>query len=395
MPNLTKPFLKERNLQYSLAILWLVLQGYLIWRYGVRFMGDSEAYITYGRNIAEHFYFADNYQLKYVGYPIFLAILFKLGFGLKGVIVCQTLISGLAAVVLYKTTRMLAGNYMAPALATLLFIGWYDLQFYNGFILTESLYISLLIFAFYLLVKFQSVRQSLWVLPVLLYISLMRPNGFIALIAYFAYLFTVTFTSIRSTKYKTALALLITIVPVAAILLVDRYLLQQFTIVETYNEGKLIFMYDGLLVHSDKPIVMPPADASPLTKMFLFVKENTSYFLRMSFYRFLLFWGNVKPFYSMLHNAVIVLVIYPLYFFTIKAMAATKRMPVPLTVFVAFLLLLQCFITTVTSEDWNGRFLMSLIAFVFIFGSTGLSWQLEKWRAKYKTTSKASVPAAP
>ncbi|MBC5994802.1 hypothetical protein [Pontibacter cellulosilyticus] len=389
------PLPKERHLQYGLAILWLALQSFFIFRYGVRVMGDSEAYVTYGRNIAEHFYFADNYQLKYVGYPIFLAVIFKLGFGLKGVIICQTLISGLAAVALYKTTHRLAGNYIAPVLATLLFIGWYDLQFYNGFILTESLYISSLIFAFHLLAKSRSIRQSVWVVPVLFYIALIRPNGFIAFVAYFAYLFTIAFTSIRSTKYKTVLALLVTLIPLAAILVVDRYLLQQFTIVETYQKGQLIFWYDGLLVHSDKPIVMPPADASPLAKMLLFIKENTSYFLRMSLYRFLLFWGNVKPFYSVLHNAVIVLVLYPLYFFSVKAMVATKRMPLPLSMFVAFLLLQQCFITTVTSEDWNGRFLMSLIAFVFMYGSIGISWQLEKWWPKYKPSAKAAVPAAP
>ncbi len=393
MLDINTPFLKERNLQYALTILWVILQAFFFLRYGVRYMGDSDAYISYGHNIAEQFYFADNYQLKYVGYPIFLALIFKLGLGVNGVVICQTLISGLAAIALYRTTRKLAGNYMAPVLATLLFICWYDLQFYNNFILTESLYISLLIFAFYLLVRAKCLKELLIVLPVILYIALMRPNGFIALIAYFAYLFTIAFLNTQSVKYKAALVLLVSVVPMLAILLVDKYLLQSFTIVETYQEGKLIFMYDGLLVHPDRPIVMPPAYATPLTKIILFIQENTSYFLRMTLYRFLLFWGNIKPFYSLWHNAIIIAVLYPLYFYTLKAMVTTKRIPLPLTIYVAFLLLQQCFITSVTSEDWNGRFLMSLVAFVFMFGSIGLSWQLEKWWLKYKPATKTAVQA--
>ncbi|WP_242929515.1 hypothetical protein [Pontibacter vulgaris] len=381
--NTASNLLQKKNLPLALAILWLVLQTFFIWKHGVRVMGDTEDYITYARNITDNFYFANNYQLKYVGYPVFLAILYKLGFNLKGVIICQTLLSGLAAIALYKTTKQLAGNSIAPILATLLFIGWYDLQFYNGFILTESLYISLLVFAFYVLVRARTVRQSLWVLPLLFYIALIRPNGFIALVAYFGYLFTIAYTSAPGIKYKTALIILVTAVPVAAVVVVDQYLLQSFSIVETYQQGKLIFMYDGLIVHTDKPVLMPPADASPLTKLILFIQENASYFFRMSAYRFLLFWGNMKPFYSLLHNAVIAAVIYPLYFFTSKAMM-NKRIPLPLSVYAALLLWQQAFITTVTSEDWNGRFLMSVIWLVFIFGATELSWQAEKWRLKRK-----------
>jgi hypothetical protein len=374
-------FLSERAIIAGLALLWLCIQAVLYLRYGVREMGDTEAYITYARNIAERFHFERNYQIKYIGYPLFMAFLFKLGLGLKGVVVSQMLLSGAATVALYNTTKRLAGNYLAPALCTLLFLGWYEVQMYNGFILTESLYISLLIFAFYLLVRAKSIRQSLWVVPVLLYIAIVRPNGFIAPVAYFGYLFTLYFYSLSSKRARIALLLAVLLVPLAAIVVVDQYLLTSFTIVETYEKGHLIFMYEDLVVQPEGPVLMPPAEASPLVKIIYFIQHNTAYFIRMAGMRFLLFWGNVKPFYSLLHNLMIVAVLYPLYFFTVKAIAS-KKIPLPLSVFVVLLLLQQCFITTMTSEDWNGRFLMSLIAFVFMFGSIGLSWQLEKWRRK-------------
>lgn len=96
--------------------------------------------------------------------------------------------------------------------------------------------------------------------------------------------------------------------------------------------------------------------------------------------RFILFWGNVKPFFSLTHNLIIAIVLYPLYFFTAKVLLFGKIL-LPLRIYIFLLLGQQAFITTMTSEDWNGRFLMSVIAFVFMFGAVGLSWQIIKfWR---------------
>ncbi|MDX5347113.1 MAG: hypothetical protein LPJ89_09630, partial [Hymenobacteraceae bacterium] len=150
-----------------------------------------------------------------------------------------------------------------------------------------------------------------------------------------------------------------------------------FTIVETYKKGQVIFMYDDLIVEPDKPVVMPPADASPLEKLYLFIRYNTSYFFRMAGLRFLLFWGHVKPYYSLFHNLIIAAVFYPLYFFTAKTMLSSKIRP-EVAVFAAMVLAQQAFITTMTSEDWTGRFLISVIPLVFVLGSVGLSRLLLK-----------------
>ncbi|WP_147294240.1 hypothetical protein [Pontibacter diazotrophicus] len=374
----------EKSIQVALVALWTVLHAVLFWKYGVRTTDDSREYLTYAHAIADEFHFANNYYIKYLGYPLFLALMFKLGLSLKGVIIVQTLLSGIATIFFYRTTKLLAGNTLAPALATFVLIIWYDLQLFHAFIMTESLYISLLIFAFYLIVKADSVRQSLWAVPVLLYVALVRPNGFIAVVAYAAYLITIAYLAAPTKLARRLLLLGVVIVPLAAILVVDQYLLQSFTVVETYEKGEVIYLYKGLLVHSDKPIIMPPADASPLTKLYLFVRDNTSYFFRMSALRFLLFWGNVKPFFSVFHNTMIALLLYPMYLF--GAIALLKdRIPLPVRVFGVLLVLQQAFITTITSENETGRFLMSVVFIVFAFGATGISWQLEKWKTRLES----------
>ena len=384
----------EKRFIIALTLLWLALHVALYFIHGVRTTGDTKQYLNYAAHILENGELANNYYLKYAGYPIFLSILFKLGFSLKGVIICQTLLSGVATVYFYKATRKLAGNPIAPILATFILIAWYDLQLLHAFIMTESLYISLLMMGFYLLVRAKNVSQSGWALLALIGVALVRPNGFIAVVAYLGYLIVLAYQKATTKKAKATLLALVVIVPLAAVLVVDQYLLTGFLIVETYEKGELIYMYRDWLVHPDKPIVMPPVDASPLTKMYLFVRDNTSYFVRMSAWRFLLFWGNFKPFFSTAHNLGIAVVLYPMYVFTAIVMLR-NRIPASVRVFVALVLLQQAFITTVTSEDWMGRFLMSVVAFVFMFGSIGLSWQLEKWQEKYKPAPKAAVPAAP
>lgn len=384
----------ETRVQVTLAILWTLLHTVLFFKYGVRTTDDSREYLSYAQSIADSFYFANNYYMKYLGYPLFLALLFKLSIGLKGVIIVQTLLSGIATVFFYRTTKLLAGNALAAALATFVLIIWYDLQLFHAFIMTESLYISLLMYGFYLIVKADSVRRSLWALPVLLYVALVRPNGFIAVVAYMAYIVAIVYQTTPTVKAKRLLLLAIVIIPTIAILVVDQYLLQSAAVVETYEKGEVIYLYKGLLVHSDKPIIMPPADASPLTKLYLFVRDNTSYFFRMSALRFLLFWGNVKPFFSLFHNTMIALILYPMYFFAAKALLK-NYISLPVRVFGVLLVLQQAFITTITSENETGRFLMSVVFIVFAFGATGISWQLAKWKNQGRGLVTPLPPTAP
>lgn len=219
-------------------MLWLLLHTVLFWKYGVRTTDDTQEYLAYAHPFAEKFYFANSYYAKYPGYSLFLAFMFKLGLGLKGVIMVQTLLSGVASVFFYRTVKLLAGNALAPALATFVLIIWYDLQPFHAFIMTESLYVSLLMYAFYLLVKANSVKQSLLAIPVLLYVALVRPNGFIAVVAYMAYLITIAYLAAPTSKARRALLLAIIIVPLLAVIVVDQYLLQSFTVVETYEKGR-------------------------------------------------------------------------------------------------------------------------------------------------------------
>ncbi|MDX5395274.1 MAG: hypothetical protein LPK21_03660, partial [Hymenobacteraceae bacterium] len=79
----------ESLLKLLLFFLWLILQSYWFLKHGVRVMGDTPNYLAYAQNIADRFYFENNYYIKYFGYPLYLAFLMKAGLSLKGIVVVQ------------------------------------------------------------------------------------------------------------------------------------------------------------------------------------------------------------------------------------------------------------------------------------------------------------------
>ncbi len=108
----------ERRAQLVLILLWLVLHVVLFAIHGVRLNdADTQQYLKYANGIAQDFHFANDYYLKYVGYPLFLALIFKLGLGLTGVAVVQTVFSGVATI-LFNNMRLNGRKHLLDYTAT-------------------------------------------------------------------------------------------------------------------------------------------------------------------------------------------------------------------------------------------------------------------------------------
>jgi hypothetical protein len=85
-----------------------------------------------------------------------------------------------------------------------------------------------------------------------------------------------------------------------------------------------------------------------------------------------LFFGHVKPYFSLLHNAYIAIVLYPLYFFAYRA-CRSVRFNRSALVFLLSFVGVQGATVMVTTENWDGRFLMPALPFIFILSAFGIS----------------------
>ena len=357
-----------------LAGLWVLIQlVYLRQFHGPHFANDSARYLQYAAAIADRGYFAPGHNLRYVLYPLFQSLWLGLGLGWWGIVAGQMAVSALATRAVYMGTRRLAGGRPeAAALATLLFIAWPDIQRFNVFLLTESLFISLVALSFgaFARVRLGRGRDWAWLVVVLTLTALARPNGFlVGLAAGLAGLDALRRGRDRR-PWRAALLLLALLAPLLWQAL--NHQLETYYLMDTYQRGELIFRYQLWAVHQAAPLNMPPPGTGPAARVLYFGVHNPVYLGRLMVGKLFVFLSYLKPHYSLLHRVVGVLVLWPGY---VLAALAARRGTIwrPARVFLAAVFLLQTAVITLTVDDWDVRFLAPVLPVVFVLAALELA----------------------
>ncbi|MCC3153606.1 glycosyltransferase family 39 protein [Hymenobacter sp. BT770] len=381
-----------------LAGLWVLVQlVYLRQHHGPHFANDSARYLEYAHDIAERGYFAPGHNLRYVLYPLFQSIWLWLGLGWWGIVAGQMAVSALATRAIYQGTRRLAGGRRAAAaLATLLFITWPDIQQFNVFLLTESLFISLVALSFgaFSRVRHGQSQDWAWLIIVLALTALARPNGFmVGLAAGLAGLDVLRRRRDRR-PWRAALLLLVLLSPLLWQAL--NHQLATYYLMDTYQRGELIFRYQLWAVHQAQPLQMPPPGTGPVARVLYFGVHNPLYLGRLMVGKLFIFISYLKPHYSLAHRVVGVLVLWPAYWL---AALATRRGAIwrPARVFLAAVFLLQTAIIMLTVDDWDVRFLAPVLSVVFVLAALELTarWRLPAPALSPKSRTVRATPPTP
>ncbi|MGI4863951.1 MAG: hypothetical protein ACRYFZ_08505 [Janthinobacterium lividum] len=375
--------------------LWLLVQaGFLLKFHGPHVANDSQLYLHYAANVAAHGHYQFEHQpparelspelpnpdtfeyehvQRYIVYAWFQSFWLRLGAGLWGIVLAQIAVSGLAAAALYDGVRRLAhGRWEAGALAALFFILWPDIQQFNCYLLTESLFISLSVLAFAAFVRVRRGGWLAWVglLAVLLLAAFTRPNGFVltgaALLA-----------GLENLRQRPGRRLfwvvvggLVLAVPLALVVL--NYQLKSYFIVETYQRGELIFGNQTWVVRPATPLAMPPPGTGQVLRILYFAAHNPWFLLRLMAGKLFVFVSGLKPHYSLAHRLAYVLVLWPLYWLAARG---TQRAGVwkLSRIFLLAVPLLQALIVMLTVDDWDVRFQAPVLPFVFALAALQLT----------------------
>ena len=365
----------------ALAGLWGLVQLLLLWQYhGPRFANDSARYLLYAAGIAERGYFEPGHNLRYVLYPLFQSLWLRLGLGWWGIVGGQMLVSAAATSAIYRGTRRLAeGQWGAPALAALLFIAWPDIQRFNVFLLTESLFISLVALSFGAFTRVRHGQRQDWarLLLLLTLTALARPNGFMVALAAGLAGLDVLRRQRNRRAWRAALLGLVLLAP--ALWAALNHQLATYYLMDTYQRGELIFRYQLWAVHQAQPLDMPPPGTGPAARVLYFGVHNPTYLARLMLGKLFVFISYLKPHYSLAHRLTGVLVLWPAY---VLAAIATRQRRVwrPARVFLAAVLLLQTAIIMLTVDDWDVRFLAPVLPVVFVLAALELTARLrQRW----------------
>jgi hypothetical protein len=355
-------------------LVWAVLQYILFQRHGLAVPPDATfRYIPHAQKMVVG-YLDLGYDIRYVGYTSLIAATFKLNLSLVYLVYFQVLLSFVAVILMYKTAHALTANHFCAFVAALLLASSQDIQQWNYYILTESVFTTALIACFYWLVCSRG-KTRLFLIPLVLYTCSVRPNGFMIVAAIFVYYFFSLYQSVGKTN-KRNLELGI-IVGGALLLLVANQLLSPFTIVETYARGEIIYGSSTYKITPPQDLQMPPQTALALQKIVLFFWENPAFALKQFFAKGLYFLAFIKPYFSPLHIALIALTVYPSYILATQAFVRPSTKPYALALLTV--IGLETFIVMSTSEDWDCRFIVPILPFVFLLAALGLQNILERF----------------
>jgi len=385
LPTLHKKITSQRLLKKAMLLLenspfrvllvvWLLVQYLLYQHYGIKIVYDSHRYFNYVDSLAAggNYWYTDSGKF-YASYTFLLALMLHLAkLPVACIILLQVLVSGVAAVYLYKITSILSKNKTAPALAALLFIIWPDLQFWNLYIHTESLYISLSVFILFLTLVARRPHHYLVLAGLLTVICFLRPNGIFLVIAVGIALFYQRGFALRLKRMRVNAFVWL---PVLFILLcAGIFFLEVFSPLAYYRAGQFIQGYKGNAVAVGLPSSTAVSQPVALQLLAILLEQPTT-FLKLVAGRFFFFWTQVRPYYSALHNVVILLFFLPVYYYAISCICRIKHCP--FLAFVLTLAALHTLMVTVIAVDWDNRFVAPLLPFIFVLAAMGMQavWQ--------------------
>nr|WKN37922.1 glycosyltransferase family 39 protein [Tunicatimonas sp. TK19036] len=381
-----------------IVVVWAIINGGLFFHYGIKVVNDSPRYLNYAQKITDGAGWYEPHNVWYLGYVIFIVVVKSLFHTNGAVILFQVLAHGLAAVALYLASQRLFATRGAALISALFFLTWIEVSAWNFYLLAESWYVSLVCFLLYALVSFDgSFQKSLLTSVLVLGVFMTKPTGIAALPAYGVFLFA--FYKAHLLRWKPLFySLVILMVPLFIELL--NAMLSTFVLVENYATGEVVYGMSGVQGYAGKEqlllpaqdLEIPPADLAPVSRWLLFVISNPGYFARLSMTKAWYYLAHIRPYYSVAHNAFIILTLYPLY--VLAAIAGLRRKENrPFQMFAITFAAVHVMAIMVTTVDWDGRFLMPLLPLVFLFGGVGV-WNTIKpyWRAYKVHRESPSTP---
>ena len=373
----------------------LVQLAFLLRKFhGPHFANDSARYLDYAADIAERGYFEPGHNLRYVLYPLFQSLWLWLGLGWWGIVAGQMAVSALATRAVYRGTRRLAsGRRGAAALATLLFIAWPDIQQFNVFLLTESLFISLVALSFGAFTRVRAGRRQRlgpadsaaacsrpWPGPTASWWP--WPPGWPGLDALRRR------PRPRGPGGRRCWCWCCCRRCCGAAL---NHQLATYYLMDTYQRGELIFRYQLWAVHQAAPLDMPPPGTGPVARVLYFAVHNPVYLARLMAGQAVRF--RQLPQAALLAGAprggragaVARLLCWR------PGRRGARGIWRPGRVFLAGIFLLQTAIIMLTVDDWDVRFLAPVLPPVFVLAAL----ELVQWLEARSDISRAGTGGKP
>ena len=342
-----------QKINLFLFFAWLIEQ-ILIYNYcgGIRIVFDSHRYIKQASTHPDLFY----------SYTYLIAPFVKYNF-LEAVIILQIILSVIAFWIYLKIINEVTSNNLVYLFGVLLFL-WPELQIWNYYIHTESIFISLSVIALYF---YFNKSYSLTFL-ICFTLCLIRPNGFIFLLGFSIFYFH------QKVELKTFLISSIALILILTYISFEIILPKIFNIFSLYSNltsGLIIQGYKDWHVGSS---LTECSECELIKKSTYVIINNPFFYFKLFTFRFIIYVTQFRPYYTSYHNMFIIISFLVIYFGVCKSIITDKFKRI------GYLILptvFQILIVIVSGVDWDNRFIVIILPNIFILSVMGYNQLLK------------------
>ncbi len=348
--------------------------------FGVNSGGEAFKYLLDAKSIAEgrNLNYGE-FSYFFIGYSLLLSFFIKFKISLVVVSVLQILLAYGAAFFLYKLIKEKTSNNFLALLIFVCYLFCYPIQKWIFFIYSEGVHTSLGVIGFFFFIKLTdkfNAKNLFYFTGLSLAIITTRPVGILFLLA--AY-FTFIFVYFSKKQYKTFFSLLVVgiILCIAALNSPFRY----FVNPDSLKRMEVICMVPQEGIKAD----YSQFNRTGLMGAYKVIKNEigVSRFFKAGLHKMILFFGFVRPYFS-LKNNIFLAINWLFYPFALIGIFFNKRKEYSLIKFFSIaIILITATGIFVTCDDWGNRFIAPIFPFVIILAVIGVCYLQTMFKNKY------------
>jgi hypothetical protein len=338
---------------------------------GVKYGGDTLSYLGSAQDIINGNFSSIGYRSGF-GLILLLVPFVYFKISLVFYVFFQVTLTALAGWCLYKISSKFFCK-LSGIICVALFLLYLPLFFFNFYILTDTLFINMVIILSYLFVYFKKNYLPIIVLLVLALITI-RPNGMMFL---FSILICISLYLLNNKKYLYlllfSLFLLILIFPIINI--ANNYIID-LNLLESISSKGIIWGYsfekNAVCRQSCMSIELINENfENSIVGIFKFISINFINYFKI--FLFKIFWLllRARPYYSDLHNLYIIIFDIVLYSSFIYGYIKRPKNNFSVNV-ILFFILLSVVLVGLTFADWDSRFSLYFLPLIMLFSSYGI-----------------------
>jgi hypothetical protein len=362
---------------YILLSCWILVNGFLFYSLGIKYAIDTSRFDAEA-NAWLNGTFEPSYRMWYAGYITVLVICKSLFHSIYPSIFFQYILSAVATIYFYKGLQNLLKNSQIAFYATILVIGYFPLQQWNTCLLTESMFISLVLLFVWALSIENNSRKWITLIFISLIATRLRPNGGILLLS------TCAIYSVQQIKLdkKSLLLFSIGIIIILFVLQNDTDMFYQF-LLDSFNKGEII------CGHADASIpttyITNDSSNGSITKILHLIMQYPSKSMQLYIGRLIALWSDLRTYYSLTHNLFIGYYILFAYSMAIIGCIQYRNIYTELLWATVLYCGLNTLLVMITYADWDGRFLAPLLPMIFIWSGLGIYFSIQFLTRKNKS----------